>query len=80
MRIHKQTSIPKDNDVYKDFSCDVLIWDGKAYKMAYYSHVTKQWYEVNEPNPITHKFVWIYPPINKMKEFYNKMTKNECIG
>lgn len=74
MRIHKQTSIPKDHKTVAGISCDVLIWDGGNYTMAYYSHKSKQWYEVNEPNPINYKFVWIYPPVNKMKEFYNKMT------
>lgn len=76
MRIHKKTSIPREiKDGCKATSINVLIWDGNSYRMAYYFYPSKEWFEVGKLEQIKEDFVWIYPPVGKMKEVFNRIIK-----
>lgn len=76
MKIHKKTSIPSEHPHIKGVSCDVLIWDGYKYKIAYYVYSSNEWFETCERNfPIAYDFVWIYLPTNKMKEVFNRIIR-----
>lgn len=75
MKIHKKTSIPREHHSAKDISCDVLIWNGEYYTMAYHNYLAKEWYHSHTLEPIEEDFVWIYPPINKMKEVFNRIIE-----
>lgn len=76
MKIHKKTSIPREHPHIKGVSCNVLIWDGYKHKIAYYFYSLNEWFEAGESNfPITYDFVWMYLPINKMEEVFNRITE-----